>query len=81
MWSVDCSEVFSVSVVLLVPAMTFTRDVVVLVHPVTVGRACLHFRECVCSFSSSLTLLLYCMELFHSPRDMLEYGLRIPLHI
>ena len=48
MWSADCSEVFSMSVFLLVPTMIFTRDVVVLLQPVAVCRACLYFIEVSC---------------------------------
>ena len=68
------------SVLLLVPTMTFTRAVVVLFHPNVACQACLDFRECLCSFSASLRLLL-CMELCHSMMDMLECGLSLSLHI
>ena len=50
------------------------------VQPVATSRACLDFRECLCSFSSSLRLLL-CMEVCHSLMDMLECGFRMDLHI
>ena len=68
------------SLLLLVPTMTFTRDVVVLVQTSAACKKKLYFRECLCSFSTSLRLLL-CMEVCHSLREILEYGLRFPLHI
>ena len=77
----DCSEVFSVSLLLLVPTMTFTRAVLVRVQPVAVCRSCLDFIEVYCApFSASLRLLL-CMEVCCSMMDVLECGLRLPLHI
>ena len=80
LWFDDYSELFYVSVLLLVPTMTFTRVVVVFVQLAVAGRACLDFRECLWSFSSSLRLLILCMEVCCSLMDMLEFGLRMPLH-
>ena len=48
MWSSNYSEIFSVSVMLLVPTMTFTRVGVLLVHPDVACRACLDFIEVLC---------------------------------
>ena len=64
------------SVLLLVPTMTFTRAVVVLVQLIVAGQSCLDFIECFCSFSSSLRMLP-CMEVCHSLRYVLECGLRM----
>ena len=68
------------SVLLLVPTMTFSRADVVLIQPATTCQSCVDFSERLFSFSASLRLIL-CIELFHSMMDMLECGLRLPLHI
>ena len=59
------------SVLLLVPTMTFTRVVVVLVQTATTCQACLDFREVFYAhFLASLRMLL-CMEVCHSLMDVL----------